>query len=344
MKRAFPFLIALLAISLSSYLWAQENESLETKEIRQLVKKLESEEYQAREDASQALEKIGEPALPFLEKALKSIDPEVVWRSQKIIRKIRRQEEQNSKSQVQEENQKKNLDRQWELKGPGFQLKFSLRGNLNQIPEWKEIQKMIEKVEQQGRLDPRTFESQMKKWQQEWQKEVKNVFPPEKEILKLLESFQENWPEQEKVWQEKFEKLFSENFPNPQDWQRQLEKGRKLEQLIERFISPLPEKQFEKEKEKLLSRYGIQVREVDPVVQENFQLFPNEGVIVEEVQANKIFAKAKVQPWDLLLKINRHTIEGIPSLEEILDNLEPNQEHLLTIIRGGKREELRFQK
>jgi hypothetical protein len=56
------------------------------KEISKLIQDLGDDSFQTREKASKRLLEIGEPALPALQKALKSEDAEVRWRASRIYR------------------------------------------------------------------------------------------------------------------------------------------------------------------------------------------------------------------------------------------------------------------
>lgn len=55
-----------------------------------LVKALGSDDWQVRDEAETALERLGLPARPHLEAALKSTDEETVWRARKILARITR--------------------------------------------------------------------------------------------------------------------------------------------------------------------------------------------------------------------------------------------------------------
>ncbi|MHC4608563.1 MAG: DUF2341 domain-containing protein, partial [Planctomycetota bacterium] len=59
------------------------------KRIRDLVAKLGSPDWVARDTATEALIEIGRPSEPFLEEAAKSDDAEVKWRADRILREIR---------------------------------------------------------------------------------------------------------------------------------------------------------------------------------------------------------------------------------------------------------------
>lgn len=55
---------------------------------QQLIEKLSSESYQERQDAMDALWKIGKPALPSLEKSIRAADPELAARARVLARNI----------------------------------------------------------------------------------------------------------------------------------------------------------------------------------------------------------------------------------------------------------------
>jgi len=79
-----PLIITVLLTSHTPAMAAEPNP-----EIKELTEKLGAEKYSDREKASTKLLKIGFPALPFLENAMKSSDPEVKTRAKALIRDIR---------------------------------------------------------------------------------------------------------------------------------------------------------------------------------------------------------------------------------------------------------------
>lgn len=56
--------------------------------IQNLIKDLGNENFKVREKATEALKRIGPPAVPYLKKALASKEPEVQWRAKNILRQI----------------------------------------------------------------------------------------------------------------------------------------------------------------------------------------------------------------------------------------------------------------
>jgi hypothetical protein len=81
--------IALLAIAIFASLAFADNSSPPLmEEIKKLVERLGSQDFQEREAATKRLEEIGAPALDALRAACKSEDPETVKRAQEILRKV----------------------------------------------------------------------------------------------------------------------------------------------------------------------------------------------------------------------------------------------------------------
>jgi hypothetical protein len=75
--------LILFSIGWLSYAHAQDQQK-----IKKLIEQLGDEGFQIREKAHEELIKIGKPALGLLKKALKSKDPEVIWRARNIISRI----------------------------------------------------------------------------------------------------------------------------------------------------------------------------------------------------------------------------------------------------------------
>jgi hypothetical protein len=61
---------------------------LDMEKVRLLIRQLGDDSFEVREKATQALIKMGEPAVPFLRQAAKSTDPEVVRRAERCLQAI----------------------------------------------------------------------------------------------------------------------------------------------------------------------------------------------------------------------------------------------------------------
>jgi len=73
--------------------WAEEKEAKKVDKTAELIKKLGSDSFDEREDATKALDAIGEPALEALKKAAKSDDPEMQKRAEELVKKISKRAE-----------------------------------------------------------------------------------------------------------------------------------------------------------------------------------------------------------------------------------------------------------
>jgi len=89
------WIMPLLVFLMSAFLCAGEepgpripDEEVSRESIKDLVKQLGSDAWEEREEALQELIRIGEPAIPFLQEAAKSADPEVSMRASKAIEEI----------------------------------------------------------------------------------------------------------------------------------------------------------------------------------------------------------------------------------------------------------------
>jgi len=82
-------LIALLtALLLAAPATAQDADAT-ARRVEQLIKQLGADDFSTREQATEELWKIGEPAMAPLEEAVKGGDYEVVWRAEQILKKFR---------------------------------------------------------------------------------------------------------------------------------------------------------------------------------------------------------------------------------------------------------------
>ncbi|MFH0888803.1 MAG: PDZ domain-containing protein [Planctomycetota bacterium] len=78
---------------------SKENETVATEEINRLIKELNSDDIAVRDGATDGLKKIGRPALPLLEEAARSNDPEVAWRAKIIIKAVTKAEQKKQQQQ-----------------------------------------------------------------------------------------------------------------------------------------------------------------------------------------------------------------------------------------------------
>jgi uncharacterized protein YxeA len=76
-------------------------------EIKRLIRDLDSDDINVRDEATEELKKIGRPALPYLEEATKSDSPEVAWRSKIIIRTIEREERKKQAGKEESPDERK---------------------------------------------------------------------------------------------------------------------------------------------------------------------------------------------------------------------------------------------
>jgi hypothetical protein len=80
--------MGLVLLGQSATLGDDPDTKLPSKRIAGLIKQLGADSYDRREEASKALDQIGEPALPELRKAATSADPEVRRRAEGLIQAI----------------------------------------------------------------------------------------------------------------------------------------------------------------------------------------------------------------------------------------------------------------
>ncbi|MEK7865607.1 MAG: HEAT repeat domain-containing protein, partial [Planctomycetota bacterium] len=102
-------LAALLAVVLAGGISLADDQTVKEK-AEELVSQLGSDDAAAREKATDELSKLGPEAIPVLEEAAQSKDPEVQWRAEKAIAKIK--EGAQPKTEVQEDGGRPKQKRQ----------------------------------------------------------------------------------------------------------------------------------------------------------------------------------------------------------------------------------------
>ena len=85
---------------------------------------------------------------------------------------------------------------------------------------------------------------------------------------------------------------------------------------------------------------GIAPGPVPPEVRAQVDLEPGVGVAVREVPGGTPAARAGLRRGDLIIRMDDHSVDGVPGLMRLLAGARPGQKVELEILRKGKREHL----
>ncbi|MGM0441210.1 MAG: Do family serine endopeptidase [Elusimicrobiota bacterium] len=81
---------------------------------------------------------------------------------------------------------------------------------------------------------------------------------------------------------------------------------------------------------------GVEIREVDEVVEEHFDLEVREGVLINNVFEDSAADKGGLQRGDIIVKFNDKPASDVRSLQKFVSSADPGQEVQLTVIRDGE--------
>jgi serine protease Do len=81
--------------------------------------------------------------------------------------------------------------------------------------------------------------------------------------------------------------------------------------------------------------FGVRVEEITPDLQRRMQLDSSHGVIVVEVQPASFGEDVGFTRGDVVLEMNRETVNGVADWRRITSKLKPGQNVLFKVLRGG---------
>lgn len=292
--------------------------------VESLVKQLGAESFKEREAATEELKKIGRPAVPALEEALKSEDAEVRSRAEQILKEIKESPAASGRTGPRTEPAPR------PEKGNG----------LESLPreESEAIRRMLE---------------QLKKLEKELGKDMPELppFPGEEELFpeavkKALEEMNKRMEESRKRFDEMRKRLTEPN--TRPEGEKDAAKPRRAPQpgqsgatVIIKRLTWKDGKLVEVEDVKSDSALpGIAVTGSDGVMRSlryHLELGENEGVLVETVEKDSPFAKAGLRKHDIITKVGEKTVG---SRDDLAQALEGKDKVAVEIIHKGERKTL----
>ncbi|WP_372367025.1 hypothetical protein [Candidatus Uabimicrobium sp. HlEnr_7] len=150
-----------MVLSIFAVVVSAQNDISE-QEIHEWIKKLGSNEFKVREQATEKLVEIGEQGLSFLREAENHSDPEVSWRATQIIKRIVKKQPKKTKP-----SKTKPFAKEFEYKGPGFRFKFRFSGNVDDLLQNGDWPKFLER--RKFKLIPKDFFEDVEGFQRQWE-------------------------------------------------------------------------------------------------------------------------------------------------------------------------------
>lgn len=305
-----------------------------SEEVRRLVEELGAEEFATREAAMKRLVEIGKPAVGALKEALKSDDPEVVWRARKALEEIGGKEEG-----VYEPEKLPPAPWGKELLPPdGW---------------FEELRKRTERMRKEMLEDLKRAFPDLANEMEEMEKRFKEAFPRDFKppTLEGLDELLKRMDEANR----RLQKMLEE-FNKPRMEERKGVRENRMRVIIEskscggkRGEHPRTKvtiyvwkngRLVKKEEKELFEGddvVGLSLSPVPDVLRYHLRLDESRGVIVEEIDEESPFYKGGLRRNDIILQVDD---EPVGDHESFMNAISGKERVKLTVLKGGEKREL----
>jgi hypothetical protein len=317
-------------------------------EITRLINNLSSDDITVRDKATDELKKVGSPALPFLDEAAKSNDPEVAWRAKIVIKAIERAERKK------QEKQDESPDSLPKKIGPTLR-QFSNRFNItinNASPGTKsfalsqdssgKVTVTITEYDKDGKQTSKTYTAdsleEFKKKYPEIAKEygIGENPPSSIEIPNFEFDFEDIWKDFGNAWGRRWD-----------DLKKQIER---LKELFRRHNKDIPEEELTPQKPtippptqpELSANLGICIENLSDSLKQQFNI--ENGVSVTSVEPNGLGEKTGLKQGDIIISVNDSQVKTIWECRRLIKTALENDKVKLTILRNDKQQILIYPK
>lgn len=356
-KRA---LVPALLLAVFSFTYAEE----EPKNIASLIKQLGAEDYNDREAALVALKAYGDEARPYLKKALESDDPEVRWRSSRLLsaldgKKVVRLKDEDD---LDEDLSllRRHLESLRQRSAPedepskGFFFDFGDEKFQEQIDRlMKELSQGLPPfVEERPFMDMQILMEELKKSDgglridmngltatyrlERGEETIRLEVANDGSVKATLSTKDESGDVKESVYEADSLEAFKKSYPEVAD-------------RINLNLLPLPHGGSAGQRPLLWSMpesnrktLGVFLDPEGPgkALRFHLDLKPGEGVIVDQVQPGSFAAKLGLEPMDIIVKINGKVVGSTMEIRAAMNGVESGSETTITLIRKGRSMEL----
>ena len=305
-------------------------------EIARLVKRLGAEDFDTREEAMKRLVEIGRKAVPALEKAAKSKDPETAWRAEEALKRIR-----GTRSAPQAEVPRGTGgagEKETPFAGEGFE-RWRKR-----FDEWFEKRRKEWERLSPGNLPlPEDVEKWLKRLDERFDKEFGE--DPFKGMRRWVERMEKETEELRKDLWKRFKD--SDEKPSPPMGGAPGASGLRLvlrldgdgKMTVKRFVLR-DGKWVEEEERRLMSgerTLGAVFVPVPEVLRYHLRLAKGEGLMVDHLEKHGLLAGAHLQRGDIILKVDD---KPITSVKDLLEAVKDKEKVSAEVIREGERERM----
>lgn len=320
--------MSVVAMALGMALLQGQDPQAQEARIGELIQRLGAEDPAERERADEELRRIGEPAVPHLERVLEDPDPERRARAERILQEIRRPTQERQQERPLRSPPGVRLSATIDtptyrvtINDEGVRLTLKATGETFEAPS---VEEFIERFPQYEQYVPR-FGQRGEGFQFDFEDLFRDRDVPWFEFRRGF-----RWPPLEREFDDlprSFEEL-----------QRQLE-----ERLERRFELPefedIPRfgRRVQRGRDELGARFGPLAEEV----RARHDLAADEGVVVESVEENGAAARVGLRAGDIVVAVEGERVGDRWTLVRRLARaLEGGGSARLTVVRDGTRREV----
>lgn len=337
-----PTLAALLALALAGgTLYADDGDA--KAKAQELVKQLSSDDPAVREQATDDLSKLGPDAAPVLEEASKSADPEVAWRAEKALSKIRGGEAEEGQTEAPKKQTRRpqnghaSTTMVVRVMGPGS---YSMSQDSN-----GHITLTVTEKDANGKAERKTYEADSTEdFQTKYPEVAKKYGIGEETQVQMPQILQ---PPDMKNLEKQMEEMMKALPKSMQDILRQLQ-GQARRPRNPQAQPPAPDPQDDEPQEgeapapaaSSPDEFGAEVSFIDPALRDQLDLPGETGVIVEGVVKGSGAAQSGLEPHDVILSVNGEPLKTKWDFRRLLLEGATSGKVELEIVRKGEKQTL----
>lgn len=331
-------LAALMSLAMAGGLALADDQTVREK-AEELVSQLGSDDAAVREKATEELSKLGPEAIPVLEEASRSKDPEVQWRAEKAIAKIKESAEPQTQPQEDE-------DRPKQTRRPGgfsssIRIQIGGPGSVSiQRDGSGHVKVTVTEKDEKGEKVSKSYEADSAA-------EFKEKYP---DVAKKYGIDDEGTAPQVVMppGMEDLDELLKDPLAGFQEMLKRLQQGGGIVPGPRKPRPPEPPAPVPLESEPVQppeapqgeaatpDDFGAEVSFIDEALRDQLDLTGDEGVIVRDVVLDSPAAKAGLERHDVVLSVNGEPVKTKWDFRRLLIEGSSSGKVELAIVRQGE--------
>lgn len=326
-------LAALMSLALAGGIALADDQTVQEK-AQELVSQLGSDDVAVREKATDELSKLGPEAIPVLEEATRSKDPEVQWRAEKALAKIKQPETQAQEDEGPPKQTKRpggfSSSIRIQIGGPGA-VSIQRDGSGH-------VKVTVTEEDDKGEKVSKSYEADSAA-------EFKEKYP---EVAKKYGIDDEGTSPQVVLppGMEDLDELLKDPLAGIQEMLKRLQQGGGVIPGPRRPQPPDPPVPVEPEPVQppdapqgevaTPDDFGVEVSFIDEALRDQLDLAGDEGVIVRDVVLDSPAAKAGLEEHDVVLSVNGEPVKTKWDFRRLLIEGSSSGKVELAIVRQGE--------